>query len=83
MTVLDRWLIRWQLVRLARYALTGQLAADQVPGLLAQLAPQLPKETAANRFFDLVGAVLMRDKWPDRNTRAQVRTALDALEGGR
>lgn len=80
--LVDRWLIRRQLVRLARFALAGSAPADWIPGLLAELAPQLPREVAAERFFDLVSAVLMRDRWPDRETRAQVRTALDALTGG-
>lgn len=77
--LLDRWLTRRQVVRLARSALDGLTPAPLIPGLLDRLAPHLTREEADERFSGLVGAVLMRDRWPDRDTRAQVRTALDAL----
>jgi len=80
--LIDRWLIRRQLVRLARYSLTGRLADRQVPVLLDQLAPQVPRVERLDAYLALVHAVAMRSWWPCPDTRQQVRTALDALTGG-
>lgn len=80
--LIDRWLIRRQLVRLARTVIDGQLPDGWLPALLADYAPELPPETAYERFFDLVGAVIVVDKCLDWRGRSQVRTALDALTGG-
>lgn len=80
--LIDRWLIRRQLVRLARYSLEGRLADRQAPVLLAELAPQLPRDERADAYLELVHAVFMRSSWPCPDTALQVRDALDALTGG-
>jgi len=77
--LIDRWLIRRQLERLARYSLEGRLPDRQVAPLLEQLAPQLPRDERPDAYLMLVHAVAMRSLWPCSDTRQQVRTALDAL----
>lgn len=84
--LIDRWLIRRQLQQLARNVIDSRLPdglpEGGLPAALGEYAPQLPREVAYERFFDLIGAVLVRDRCLAIDGHAQVRTALDALTGG-